>query len=81
MYPESGALLVPEMAPLGEGWAADDDRKVLACAWRERVPNAGFDGMGFDRMTLIGRIDALVSAMKQLHARVHTTTMMGEIGE
>jgi hypothetical protein len=52
--PDAGALVVPEMAKLGEGWTADDDRKLLACAGDDGVPNAGFDGMGLGRETLIG---------------------------
>jgi chromodomain-helicase-DNA-binding protein 7 len=43
----------------------------MLCAYRSGLPNPGFDEFGQDRTLLTKRVDALVSGLKQLHARVH----------
>jgi hypothetical protein len=68
---EEYSLVVPELTPLAEGWTMEDDRRLLLCAWRDGVPNPGFDDFGQDRAALVSRINSLVSGMKQLHARAH----------
>jgi chromodomain-helicase-DNA-binding protein 7 len=43
----------------------------MLCVYRGGLPNPSFDEFGQDFKTLVKRFEALISALKQLHARVH----------